>query len=114
MPALVARRAFADSLEARGKSKMSALLTVEHKLLRHAFALPTHQFAYDPNHPPLKPLWLSFLPRSQQDGIYCAEAPLPSVRSLVKDGIRSQKVTPPFLILGNDSDVRCHPFKGSG
>ena len=51
MPALVARRAnprlraFADSLEARGKSKMSALLAVEHKLLRHAFALLKHQSA---------------------------------------------------------------------
>ena len=61
MPARVARRAnprlkaFADSLEARGKSKMSALLAVEHKLLRHAFALLKHQSAYDPNHHPLKP-----------------------------------------------------------
>ena len=62
MSALVARRAnprlkaFADSLEARGKSKMSTLLAVKHKLLRHVFALLKHQSAYDSNHHPLKPL----------------------------------------------------------
>jgi len=60
MPAIVARRfnarlkAFADSLESRGKSKMSALLAVEHKLLRHAFAILKHKTTYDPTHHPLK------------------------------------------------------------
>ncbi|MEO6753793.1 MAG: hypothetical protein ABIP85_18595 [Chthoniobacteraceae bacterium] len=48
-------KAFADSLEARSKSKMSALLAVEHKLLRYAFILLKHRSYYDPNHHPLKP-----------------------------------------------------------
>lgn len=60
MPAIVARRfnarlkAFADSLESRGKSKMSALIAVEHKLLRHAFAILKNKSTYDLTHHPLK------------------------------------------------------------
>jgi len=60
MPAVAARRfnprlkSFADSLESRGKSKMSALLAVAHKLLRHAFAILKNNSTYDPTHHPLK------------------------------------------------------------
>ena len=62
MPAIVARsrnprlRAFADRLEAAGKTKMAVLFAVMHKLVRTSFALLKDQSTYDPNHQPLHPL----------------------------------------------------------
>jgi len=59
MAALTARRrnprlkAFADRLAAAGKSKMSVLLAVVHKLIKIAFTLLKNHSAYDPNHHPL-------------------------------------------------------------
>jgi transposase len=62
MPAIVARsrnprlRAFADRLEAAGKSKMAVLFAVMHKLVRTSFALLKNQSTYNPHHQPLHPL----------------------------------------------------------
>ena len=59
MAALTARRcnprlkAFADRLAAAGKSKMSVLLAVVHKLIKISFTLLKNHSAYDPNHHPL-------------------------------------------------------------
>ena len=59
MAALTARRrnprlkAFADRLAAAGKSKMSVLLAVVHKLIKIAFSLLKNHSAYDPNHQPI-------------------------------------------------------------
>lgn len=56
MAAMVARRhnprlkAFADRLAAAGKSKMSVLIAVLHKLLKISFALLKNHSAYDPAH----------------------------------------------------------------
>jgi len=58
MAALTARRrnprlkVFADRLAAAGKSKMSVLLAVVHKLIKIAFTLLKNHCAYDPNHHP--------------------------------------------------------------
>lgn len=59
MAALCARRrnprlkAFADRLAATGKSKMSVLFAVLHKLFKISFLLLKDHAAYDPNHNPL-------------------------------------------------------------
>jgi len=59
MAALTARRrcpplkAFADRLAAAGKSKMSVLLAVVHKLIKISFLLLKNHSAYDPDHHPL-------------------------------------------------------------
>jgi transposase len=59
MAALTARRcnprlkAFADRLAAAGKSKMSVLLAVVHKLIKISFLLLKNHCPYDPNHHPL-------------------------------------------------------------
>lgn len=59
MAALVARRhnprlkAFADRLAKNGKSKMSVLIAVLHKLLKISFALLKNQSSYLPLHNPL-------------------------------------------------------------
>jgi transposase len=59
MAALTARRrnprlkTFADRLAAAGKSKMSVLLAVVHKLIKISFLLLKNHSAYDPNHHPL-------------------------------------------------------------
>jgi transposase len=58
MAAMVARRcnprlkAFADRLAAAGKSKMSVLIAVLHKLTKISFVLLKHHSTYDPNHSP--------------------------------------------------------------
>jgi transposase len=58
MAAMTARRrnprlkAFADRLAAAGKSKMSVLLAVLHKLLKISFCLLKNSSAYDPLHNP--------------------------------------------------------------
>lgn len=60
MAAMVARRhnprlkAFADRLATNGKSKLSVVCAVLHKLLKIAFAILKNQTAYDPNHFPLQ------------------------------------------------------------
>jgi transposase len=59
MAAMVARhhnprlKAFADRLAANGKSKMSVLFAVLHKLFKISFLLLKDHAAYDPNHNPL-------------------------------------------------------------
>ena len=59
MAALTARRrnprlkTFADRLAAAGKSKMSVLFAVVHKLIKIAFSLLKNHSAYDPNHQPI-------------------------------------------------------------
>jgi transposase len=59
MPAVVARqknprlKAFADRLEANGKSKMVVLFAILHKLVRTAFAILKNHSHYDPLHFPL-------------------------------------------------------------
>jgi transposase len=59
MAALTARRrnprlkAFADRLAAAGKSKMSVLFAVLHKLIKISFLLLKNHCPYDPNHHPL-------------------------------------------------------------
>ena len=61
MAALVARRhnprlkTFADRLAANGKSKLSVVCAVLHKLTKIAFSILKNQSAYDPNHHPLPP-----------------------------------------------------------
>ncbi len=68
LPAVVARsrnprlKAFADSPQSRGQSTMSVLIAVEHKPLRHAFALLKNRSTDDPNHHPLKPSSTSYFP----------------------------------------------------
>jgi hypothetical protein len=55
MPAIVARRynspitAFCDRLMAKGKSKMSVIGAVMHKLLRQVFGVLKSQRFFDPN-----------------------------------------------------------------
>jgi transposase len=55
MPAIVARRynspiaAFCDRLTAKGKSKMSVIGAVMHKLLRQVFGVLKSQRSFDPN-----------------------------------------------------------------
>jgi len=59
MAALTSRRrnprlkVFADRLAAAGKSKMSVLLAVMHKLIKIAFTLLKNHCAYDPDHQPI-------------------------------------------------------------
>jgi transposase len=61
MAALVARRhnprlkTFADRLAANGKSKLSVICAVLHKLLKISFAVLKNQSAYHSNHHPLQP-----------------------------------------------------------
>jgi len=61
MPAIVARRynppilAFCDRLTAKGKSKMSVIGAVMHKLLRQVFGVLKSQKPFDPNFLPLTP-----------------------------------------------------------
>jgi transposase len=61
MPAVVARsrnprlKAFADRLEAAGKTKLAAVIAVLHKLVRISFAILKNNSSYDPHHHPLAP-----------------------------------------------------------
>jgi transposase len=61
MAALTARRhnprlkAFADRLAAAGKSKLSVIIAVLHKLLKIAFCMLKNNTSYNPTHYPLSP-----------------------------------------------------------